>query len=405
MKLAIAILAALLLAALGYLAAMLVGLRRRRVDIWWRDYLRHLRERRSMAAPAGPVHVLFCFVDHFEPRWGGADYGTEVDRVRRWVETYPVLCEGHRDADGRPPRHSFFYPSEEYRPEHLERLAALCQAGYGEIEVHLHHDDDTEEGLRANLRLFLAQLADGHGALPVHPGTGRPQWSFIHGNWALDNSREDGRWCGVNNEIGILADMGCYADFTLPSAPSDTQTSTVNSIYYATDDPLRPKSHDKGDPVRAGGGASGDLMIIQGPLCLRWKRRRGIPVPAIENGDVRADNPPTPERVDAWVRTGVHVTGRPDWVFVKVHTHGTQERDIDSLLGEPVGRMFSHLERAYNDGTRYRLHYVTAREMYNVARAAQAGLAGDPGAYRDFAVPPPAYGAAVTRRREGKDAA
>jgi len=76
---------------------------------------------------------------------------------------------------------------------------------------------------------------------------------------------------------------------------------------------------------------------------------------------------------------------------VKVHTHGTQERDIGALLGEPVARMFSHLERRYNDGTNYRLHYVTAREMYNIARAAEAGLAGDPGAYRDHVVPAPTY--------------
>ncbi len=385
------------LAGLGYGAALVAGLRRRRVDLWWRDYRRHLREQRALPAPKGPVHVLFCFVDHFEPRWGNADYDTEVRRVARWAQGYPALCEGHRDADGRPPRHSFFYPSEEYRPEHLEKLAALCEAGYGEVEVHLHHDNDTEAGLRENLRVFLGQLAGGHGVLPVHPATGRPLWSFVHGNWALDNSRADGRWCGVNNEIGILADMGCYADFTLPSAPSDTQTSTVNSIYYATDDPCHPKSHDTGEPVRVGGRKSGDLMIIQGPLCLRWKRRWGLPVPAIENGDVRAGNPPTPERVDAWVRTGVHVKGRPEWVFVKVHTHGTQERDIESLLGEPVGRMFRHLEERYNDGTRYRLHYVTAREMYNLALAAQDGLPGEPGEHLDYVVPRPPYGAGRAR--------
>lgn len=387
----VAIAAVALLAGLAYAGALVIGLRRRRVDIWWRDYRRHLREQRAIPAPGGPVHVLFCFVDHYEPRWGGADARTEAERVDRWVREYPRLCEGHRDADGRPPRHSFFFPSEEYRTEHLDKLAALCRAGYGEVEVHLHHDNDTEAGLRDNLGTFLAQLVDGHGVLPVDPATGRAMWSFVHGNWALDNSRDDGRWCGVNNELAILADLGCYADYTLPSAPSDTQTSTVNSIYYATDDPRHPKSHDTGVPVRVGGAPAGDLMIVQGPLCLRWKRRAGLPVPAIENGDVRAGNPPTPERVDAWVRTGVHVKGRPEWVFVKVHTHGTQERDIGALLGEPVARMFAHLERRYNDGTNYRLHYVTAREMYNIARAAEAGLAGDPGAYRDHVVPAPTY--------------
>jgi hypothetical protein len=389
------------LAACGliYAAALVAGLRKRRVDIWWRDYWRHLRARASLARPTGPVHVMFCFVDHFEPRWMDADYATEVRRVERWVRDYPTLCGPHMDADGRPPQHTFFYPSEEYRAEHLDDLCRLCEAGFGEIEVHLHHDDDDEPGLRANLSQFLGRLED-HGAVPLDPRTGRPRWSFIHGNWALDNSSGNGRWCGVNNELQILRDMGCYADFTLPSAPSDTQTSTVNSIYYATDDPHRPKSHDRGTPMRVGGRPEGDLLIMQGPLGLRWKLRSFVPVPAIENADVRASNPPTPRRIDTWIRTHIHVQGRPDWVFVKVHTHGTQERDTDVLLGPPVERMFDHLENRYNDGEKYILHYVTAREMYNIARAAEAGLRGNPGAHRDYVIPRPTFqGAAVPAAR------
>jgi hypothetical protein len=37
-----------------------------------------------------------------------------------------------------------------------------------------------------------------------------------------------------------------------------------------------------------------------------------------------------------------------------------------------------------------RLHYVTAREAFNVAKAAEAGHAGNPADYRDFVLPPPA---------------
>jgi hypothetical protein len=93
--------------------------------------------------------------------------------------------------------------------------------------------------------------------------------------------------------------------------------------------------------------------------------------------------------VDQWLREGVHVEGRPEWVVVKVHTHGTQEGDMDTLLGTPVEEMFDHLERVYNDGERYRLHYVTARECYNIIKAAEAGERGDPGTFRDYRLPPP----------------
>jgi hypothetical protein len=334
---------------------------------------------------------MFCFVDHFEPRWGQADYERERERMRQWCERYPRLCEGHRDADGRPPRHTYFFPEEEYRPEHLRDLVDLCRADFGEVEIHLHHDNDTAAGLRAKLQSFTTTLLSEFGALPILPDTRRPAWAFVHGNWALDNSRPDRRWCGVDDELTVLAEEGCYADFTLPSAPDGTQTRTINSIYYATDDPAQAKSHDTGARVRVGGTAEGHLMIVQGPLGLNWRWRKYGVMPRIENADVRRTNPPRPDRTDLWIRTGIHVEGRPEWVFVKVHTHGLQDKDIDTLLGPATDALFTDLERRYNDGKRYVLHYVTAREMYNIIKAAEAGRQGNPNDYRDFVVPAPTF--------------
>jgi len=373
-------------------AVVLVGLlavawaiRARNMQVWLGSYLK----RRKPARGSGPTHVMFAFVDHFEPNWGRVDMPTQRARVDRWCTDYRAMASQHRDADGRHPQHSFFYPEEEYVEEHLEKIAGLCADGFGELEIHLHHDNDTPENFRATIDRFNLLLHERHGALPRDPTTGKLRFAFIHGNWCLDNSRADGRWCGINNELTLLRELGCYADFTLPSAPSDTQTRTINSIYYATDDPLKPKSHDTGEPVRVGGKPSGDLMIIQGPLGLNWRERRFGIIPRIENSDVRRACPPTPSRVDAWVDTGIHVQGKPDWVFVKVHTHGTQERDMDTLLGDAVHAMHAHLESKYNDGKRYILHYVTAREMYNIVKAAEAGKEGNPNQWRDFELPVP----------------
>jgi hypothetical protein len=374
----------LILAALAVFAIR-YAIRARNMQIWLWDYLR----RRRPGNVAGPVHVMFCFVDHFEPMWKQADLATQRARVDRWCRDYRALASRHRDADGRPPQHTFFYPEEEYLEEHLDKVAALCAEGYGELEIHLHHDNDTEENFLASIRRFCATLHEKHGALPRDPVSGELRFGFIHGNWCLDNSRPDGRWCGINNELILLRELGCYADFTLPSAPSDTQTSTSNSIYYATDDPQRPKSHDRGVPVQVGGKPSGDLMIMQGPLGLNWRERRFGIIPRIENADVRKGCPPTPARVDAWVRTGIHVEGRPEWVFIKVHTHGTQETDMDTLLGSAADAMHTHLEKTYNDGTRHVLHYVSSREVYNIIKAAEAGHAGNPSDFRDFELPPP----------------
>lgn len=377
-------------------------MQRRNMSGWLVGYISWALRRRP--ASHGTRHVLFCFVDHFEPRWRNASLAQERQRVDRWIRDYPEICAPFRDCDGFPPRHTFFFPEEEYRPEHLAKIASLCARGFGEVEVHLHHDQDTEEGLRKKLRSFTRTLADVHGLLPQDPVTKQPLWSFIHGNWALDNSRPDGRQCGVNNELTILREEGCYADFTFPSAPDVTQPRTVNSIYYAKDDPAAPKSHDRGVPVRVGSPATGDIMLIQGVLGLNWGWRKFGVLPRLENSDVRGSSKPLPARVDYWVRSGIHVEGRPEWIFVKVHTHGTQERDIDTLLGPDMSRMFEYLQTAYNDGTRYRLHYVTAREMYNIAKAAEAGERGEPGDFRDFRIPAPPVSAkpsAQTGRTSG----
>lgn len=196
----------------------------------------------------------------------------------------------------------------------------------------------------------------------------------MHGNWALDNSRKDGRWCGLNNEISLLRDTGCYADFTLPCSPADGQTRKTNSIYFAYDDPERPKSHDRGRDVVFGGKSSGDLLMIQGPLMLNWRRRALGFLPGIENGDVSLANQVTRERIRLWIAAGISVRGRDDVIFIKIHTHGLKPRNTPVLLGEELDRGFRVLEKEFNDGDLYTLYYVSAREMANAVHAFNDGV-------------------------------
>ena len=163
------------------------------------------------------------------------------------------------------------------------------------------------------------------------------------------------------------------------------------AIYYAEDNPVKPKSHNWGVPVEAGREPSGDLMIIQGPLCFDWTSKKFGLIPKIENGDIRAVQPPTPNRIRNWIAQNICVKGKPEWVFVKIHTHGTQEPDMPTLLGEPMRTMFRTLEEEFNDGEHYVLHYTSAREMYNIVKAAEAGESGNPNEYRDYVVKPPSY--------------
>jgi hypothetical protein len=322
----------------------------------------------------GTTHVFVSVVDHYEPYWHGADRALAHERVRRWLDGYPRALEGIRDNGGSAPRHAYFYPQEEYDPHCLDMLSDLARRGLGEVEVHLHHDRDTAAALREKLLGFTDTLHRAHGVLHTDPATGRPVYAFIHGNWTLDHSHPRGANCGVVGELNVLAETGCYADFTYPSAPHPTQPPVMNTIYYATGDPSRPRSHWKGVDATHGRAGRGTLLLVTGPLCVDWRRRRGL-LPAIENGDITDLNPATPARVDAWIRTGVHVRGWPRWVFVKAYTHGAQERNAGHLLSDRPGSlasMYRDLLARYNDGERYVVHFSTPWEMVCGVRALES---------------------------------
>jgi hypothetical protein len=133
-----------------------------------------------------------------------------------------------------------------------------------------------------------------------------------------------------------------------------------------------------------------DLMIFQGPLLLTPSRSARRLFVDVEDGNIHPTMPTTPVRVDRWIEANVHVPERPDWLFVKVFGHSVSSAaDMDATLGADFDDSLRYLETRYNDGQQYVLHYVTAREAYNVVRAAASGVRDDdPTNYYDFAIPP-----------------
>jgi glycosyltransferase involved in cell wall biosynthesis len=359
--------------------------RSKNLHTWLGGWARHLIRDASTPRPTGPRHLLFALCDHFEPKWLQAPPAQALERVRTWEREYPPLASRFRDADGRPPQHSFFFPAEEYEPPYLDALAELARAGYGEVELHLHHDGDDAGSLRRTIREAVLLLA-GHGHLSRDP-EGRPRYAFIHGNWALANSRADGRLCGVDEELPLLWETGCYADFTFPAAPDECQPRVVNQIYWPVGDLTRRRAYEHGERARVGAPRRDRILMITGPLTL-YLRRTALPI-GIEASDLTGRFPPTAERVRRWAAQNIHVAGRPEWVFVKAHTHGAQERNSSSLLGAGGAALHQALATRYNDGRSWSLHYLSAREMYNVAMAAIDGKSGNPNAYRDYLLPPP----------------
>jgi hypothetical protein len=68
---------------------------------------------------------------------------------------------------------------------------------------------------------------------------------------------------------------------------------------------------------------------------------------------------------------------------VKAYTHGATDKEAEYLLAEGLDELWGALEAESREAV-YRLHYVTARELYNIVKAAEEGMTGDPSTYRNY---------------------
>lgn len=351
----------------------------RQYYIFLPDYFRSslsLSSNAPVSKSATPTHVFFLFVDHFEPDWS-------VERTREWAARYRVLARRHRDSAGRPAQHSWFFPGDQIDDGILEELRKLTAEGFGEVEFHYHHDGDNAQSLAVGLNYAIGQMQK-FGFLKTVDG--RTAFAFVHGNEGLDDS--SGEYCGVRDELRVLRSFGCFADFTFPALYNAAQPPSVNTIYAARDD-AGPKSYRLQWPLLDLKSGAADLMIFQGPLVLAptWNLRRLFI--DVDDANIHPAMPANPARVDRWVNAKIHVPERPDWVFVKVFAHSASSaEDMNEVLGEHFDSALTELERHYNDGEQYVLHYVTAREAYNIAMAAAAGATGDPAKYFDSGITP-----------------
>lgn len=319
------------------------------------------RMRRSTRSTK-PKRACVAITDHYEPLGMGASVEAALSCVAQWREKWPRIADdAPKDANGRRPQYSFFYPQEEYRRDLLDGIAEMVRLGVGDVEVHLHHDNEQRDSFIRKVTEYCRRLTDDHGLLRQQ--NGRTVFGFIHGNWALDNSRPDGKWCGLNGEIALLRDLGCCADFTMPSAPSATQGRVLNQIYWCTNNSGNlPKSFDRGIEATVGGGMQGDLLMITGPFGLRFGERL---LPRMETGEIAGYDLPTPSRVSQWFDLAPTIG---EDIFVKLFTHGAQDRNLGPLINGGLGNLFHWLsEEAARRGIE--IYWATAWQMYQAADA------------------------------------
>ncbi|MCY7377251.1 MAG: hypothetical protein LH472_14920 [Pyrinomonadaceae bacterium] len=335
-------------------------------------------------------HIIFTIANHFEPAWktGG---GHDLDTQRRRLDEYHKLArktgEVVIDADGTKFRHTNFYPAEQYDFQILEQMAAMQSEGLGEVEIHLHHGvekPDTAENLRKSLTEFRDCLAEEHACLSRFDGKGEPKYAFVHGNLALGNSA-NGKYCGVDNEIQILQETGCYADFTLPSAPDETQIPVINQIYECALPLTEKMPHRKGVEVAVFGKQPQLPLIFTGPLVFNWTRRiKKLPVPRIEDGALADNQPSDLSRFNRWKSANITVKNRPEWIFVKLYCHGFFDADQSACIGEKARQFFSEIIENGEKTGDYAVHFASAREAFNIVSAAIDGKTGTPHEFRNY---------------------
>jgi len=331
-----------------------------------------------------PRHVIVAVCDHFEPFWRKADSEQANVRVREWTRLLPQLAARYCDADGRKPKHTFFCAMDEMTDEQLTILLSLKEQNLAEFELHLHHRNDSASSL-THLLIEARNRMWKLGCLPCAAADGAVRYGFIHGNWALANTRPDGDWCGVPDELKVLLDTGCYADFTFPSAPDATQPTLTNALYYPSITACGPGALDHGIESRCGCSHTGRLLLITGPIGLNFDSRKWGVLPRIENGALRQGQDVTPQRIRRWLDQRIGVQQRPEWVFVKLYCHGAQERDWPVLLGPGYHRLHNGL-RGECARLGCQLHYASAREMANMIFALEEGWQGDPEGARNYRI-------------------
>jgi len=367
-----------------------LGVLKKRLEYlrWMPSYLWQAATRRSLN---GPVHLIIALADHFEPAivpdngQARVPFDEQERRLERWCKVYPEVAERWRDHEGRPFVHTYFYPIEQYDKRLVARLADFCRNGWGEVEIHFHHGvgkADTPQRTRGLLTEIRDALAHEHGCLARTEDSDSPRYVFIHGNYALANSA-GGRACGVDSEMQILAETGCYADMTLPASVFHwAQTAKINSLYECALPLDQRAPHRRGRDLQVGRAPRIFPLIVQGPLLpdftRRGRRRFGLECAALTKS-----NPPDIRRVPLWKRAAVSVQGRPEWLFVKLHCHGMDPTQDPAMLGAPMRKFLADLgEQSAQAGDL--LHFVTAREMVNMILAACDGRDGNPGEYRDY---------------------
>ncbi len=319
-------------------------------------------------------HLMFLIADHHEHP---LEDGDAKISATNWYDDYRSVVDGITDSYGNPFRYTWFYPYDDERtPSALVVVNQMVYDGYGELEFHWHNSHVTATQFRKELESGVNWF-NGFGAMKTAEKNSRSAFGYVAGNWNLDNGlMRPSKMDGPTYEIRDLKSLGGYADFTFPNH-SASQSHWFSSLYYVKDDES-PKSYDEGKRASVE-ESHDDFLIFQGPTSLDFRTR------ATEYGTLeswwRGD---WGSRIENWWKNSPYVIGKPAWRFIKVYTHGVQSKDL--ILSDDFKGLLKKLV-TFCEENNIKLHFVSAREAFNILKAAETDAPGDPEQYRDYLIP------------------
>ena len=307
-------------------------LRDKHLDKWLGGYARHSWRARARAAArrrAAPsaVRALRSLRAAVGRRRRGARAARAstpgASAIRRWRATSATPTAARRATASSSPASSI-------APHFLDALAELARGGFGEVEVHLHHDGDTATTLRADIADYLGKYA---AARPPVARRRRAAALRVHPRQLVPRQRAPRRPLVRRRRRDPAALSTPAATPTSRSRRRPTSASRTSSTR-STGRPATwraRRAYEAGERARVG-----DAHARSPPHDRRAARARAAPALGvrIENGALTAAIRRRPRACATGSTQGIHVDGRPEWVFVKVHTHGAPEKNAASLLGD-----------------------------------------------------------------------
>lgn len=284
-----------------------------------------------MADKATVATVAHFHCDHFEPYMpildGKAAVGVEYARnmLSSLSEALPIKLSAFFSSQSfvKYIDTTKFHPGGDRVATDEEIMHVLGEFG-ADMQIHIHHESWPDNG--EALAQLIELLKDQRLRLLGIPND-RP-WAFIHGCWALNAS--DLSVCLIENELSILVNGGCVADFTFPAGRSHCDPPWKYPSL------VLPAAGKKGyalpgaDPIPAPSIGAGRFFIWSTELSYNYASLDSVSINRLDPKVV----------VDEWLSKSPVIDGT---LYIKTHAHSLNSLPCP-LLSPSVIACFEELQ-------------------------------------------------------------